>query len=130
MGGTCIKKEVGYDRDTVESTLNLESEVGFFGLFTALSFKLLFYEIGNITTAVLGELNEHRYVEASSSSFSMLVSKYLLKMMMFGLCTMNFILRTCLDVFPRAAFLPQTIPLFSAIVSGLWSFTIFRSTPV
>lgn len=29
MGGTCIKKEVGYDRDTVESTLNLESEVGF-----------------------------------------------------------------------------------------------------
>lgn len=29
MGGTCIKKEVGYDRDTVESILNLESEVGF-----------------------------------------------------------------------------------------------------
>lgn len=29
VGGTCIKKEVGYDRDAVESILNLESEVGF-----------------------------------------------------------------------------------------------------
>lgn len=85
MGGTCLKKEVGYDRDTVKSILNLSQRLGSYsGLFTALSFKLLFYEIGNITTAVLGDLNEHRYVVASSSSFSMLVSKYLLKMMMFG----------------------------------------------
>lgn len=54
------------------------------GLFTSLSFKLLFCKIGTITTGMLGELNEQKYVEALSSLFSVLISKYLLKIMMLG----------------------------------------------
>lgn len=33
---------------------------------------------------MLGELNEQKYVEALSSLFSVLISKYLLKIMMLG----------------------------------------------